>query len=103
MWWQKLGICNTGGGGLTKVFYGDHVCDVVCDGPEGCLESRREKGRLERVKQAKRLCAMCPVTDECLDFAMRHKEKFGVWGGKTERERMRLRKEQRNNGNQDQG
>lgn len=40
---------------------------------------------------AKRLCKQCPVINECLAYAMASKERYGVWGGKTARERMRIR------------
>lgn len=41
---------------------------------------------------AKQICATCPVKDECLQYALRH-ESFGIWGGKTERERKRIRRD----------
>lgn len=46
---------------------------------------------------AKRICngfkgsPACPVRDECLTFALRHDERFGVWGGMSERERNRVK------------
>lgn len=40
--------------------------------------------------QAKAICAGCPVTVECLDYALDNDERFGVWGGLSERERRRL-------------
>jgi WhiB family redox-sensing transcriptional regulator len=40
----------------------------------------------------KKICATCPVTEQCLEFAMENDERFGVWGGKTERERRKLRR-----------
>jgi WhiB family redox-sensing transcriptional regulator len=43
------------------------------------------------VTEAKRICTGCPVRAECLDFALRNNERFGVWGGLSERERLRLR------------
>ena len=43
---------------------------------------------------AKRFCAACPVRRPCLEFALVHDE-FGVWGGLTEGERRRLRKQRR--------
>jgi len=46
-----------------------------------------EKG--QPVQQAKRICAHCPVRIECLDYALAHDERFGVWGGMSERERRR--------------
>lgn len=40
--------------------------------------------------QAKRVCASCSVRAECLEYALDHEERFGIWGGKSERERRRL-------------
>ena len=40
------------------------------------------------VRQAKRVCAGCPVVDDCLDYALEIDVRFGVWGGMTTRERM---------------
>ncbi len=42
----------------------------------------------------KAMCAGCPVREECLDFALEHSIKFGVWGGKSERERRQIRRGQ---------
>ncbi|MDP8959208.1 MAG: WhiB family transcriptional regulator [Actinomycetota bacterium] len=44
-------------------------------------------------RQAKAICAACEVRVECLEFALRHGEKFGIWGGLSERERRRIRKQ----------
>lgn len=49
----------------------------------------------ENPQPAKDVCALCPVRRECLEYALSNDERFGVWGGKTERERRRLRREQR--------
>ena len=49
-----------------------------------------EKGGSTRY--AKRVCEACPVQAECLDYAMSKDEKFGIWGGLSERERRRLRR-----------
>ncbi|WP_136089519.1 WhiB family transcriptional regulator [Auritidibacter ignavus] len=49
-----------------------------------------EKGGSTR--DAKRVCAQCTVRQECLDYALAHDERFGIWGGMSERERRRLRK-----------
>lgn len=40
---------------------------------------------------AKAICAKCPIIEECLQYSLRH-EPFGIWGGKTERERKTLRR-----------
>lgn len=39
---------------------------------------------------AKRVCASCPVREECLEYALSAGEKWGVWGGLSERQRQRL-------------
>lgn len=39
---------------------------------------------------AKRICEGCPVRAECLVWALERGERFGVWGGLSERERRRL-------------
>lgn len=50
-----------------------------------------EKGGSTR--EAKRICQACPVQDECLEFALEHDERFGIWGGLSERERRRLKRD----------
>ena len=48
-------------------------------------------GALEH-KQAKRICRACPVREECLAHAMDASIDHGIWGGLTERERRRWRR-----------
>lgn len=43
-------------------------------------------------RRPKSLCISCPVQQECLDYALTHDERFGVWGGYSERERRKLLK-----------
>jgi WhiB family transcriptional regulator, redox-sensing transcriptional regulator len=43
-------------------------------------------------KAAKALCQTCPVKAECLDYALEGGDRFGIWGGTSERDRRRLRK-----------
>jgi WhiB family transcriptional regulator, redox-sensing transcriptional regulator len=43
--------------------------------------------------QAVTICGTCPVLDDCLDYAVEAGERFGVWGGTTERQRRRLLRE----------
>lgn len=42
-------------------------------------------------RQAKQVCADCPVRWECLAHALSHNERWGVWGGFTVEERERMR------------
>lgn len=44
-------------------------------------------------KEAKEVCRGCVVRDDCLEFALRNSEKFGIWGGMSERERRRVRRQ----------
>jgi WhiB family redox-sensing transcriptional regulator len=45
----------------------------------------------ESTGPAKRVCSGCEVITECLAYALDHSERYGVWGGLSERERRRLK------------
>lgn len=63
-------------------------------GPALCAEVDSELFFPEKggsTKDAKKLCGLCDVRQQCLDFAVDNDERFGVWGGLSERERRRLR------------
>ena len=49
-----------------------------------------EKGGSTR--DAKRICTGCEVRAECLSYALANDERFGIWGGLSERERRRLKR-----------
>jgi WhiB family transcriptional regulator, redox-sensing transcriptional regulator len=49
-----------------------------------------EKGGSTR--DAKKICGSCEVRSECLEYALQNDERFGIWGGLSERERRKLRK-----------
>src|SRR4051812_48456188 len=49
-----------------------------------------EKGGSTR--EAKRVCLSCEVRVQCLDYALENDERFGIWGGLSERERRRVKK-----------
>ncbi|WP_301373562.1 WhiB family transcriptional regulator [Streptomyces xanthophaeus] len=57
-----------------------------------------EKGEADKTRTAKRICLSCPVRQLCLDAAMASEGnrsasgRFGVWGGKSPKERTRLAK-----------
>ncbi len=44
-------------------------------------------------REAKEVCRGCEVRQQCLDYALANGEKFGIWGGLSERERRRLRRQ----------
>lgn len=49
----------------------------------------------EEAAEAKAVCSVCPVRETCLEYALGHRERDGVWGGATERERRRLIRQRR--------
>ena len=49
-----------------------------------------EKGGSTR--DAKKICASCDVRAQCLEYALANDERFGIWGGLSERERRKLRR-----------
>lgn len=49
-----------------------------------------EKGGSTR--EAKKICTGCEVRAECLEYALALDERFGIWGGLSERERRRLKR-----------
>jgi WhiB family redox-sensing transcriptional regulator len=44
-------------------------------------------------REAKEVCRGCVVRGQCLEFALQNGEKFGIWGGLSERERRRIRRQ----------
>jgi WhiB family transcriptional regulator, redox-sensing transcriptional regulator len=49
-----------------------------------------EKGGSTR--EAKKVCTGCDVRAECLEYALANDERFGIWGGLSERERRKLKR-----------
>lgn len=52
--------CRDGTSAMTGLFFSDEIPDII---------------------QAKRICASCPVADDCLEGALQRREPWGVWGG----------------------
>ena len=50
-----------------------------------------EKGGSTR--EAKRVCLSCEVQAECLEYALENDERFGIWGGLSERERRKVKRQ----------
>ena len=71
--WQRNGACR--GRDSAQFFHPD--------GERGASRTRRENA-------AKAVCGACPVRAECAAHALAAREPYGVWGGFTEAERMRL-------------
>lgn len=70
--WMDLGNCTSGGeGALVSIFFPEV-------GGSGL--------------PAKSICAGCQVSKQCLDYALRHRIREGIWGGTSERERRKILK-----------
>ncbi len=66
---------------------------AACRGPETWLffppsQPERKDEREEREARAKSICRRCSVKAECLDFSLRTREPYGIWGGLNELERQ---------------
>jgi WhiB family transcriptional regulator, redox-sensing transcriptional regulator len=48
-----------------------------------------------QIAQAKKICAGCPVRQECLEFALSNDQSYGIWGGMTPEDRQRDRRRKR--------
>lgn len=72
-----------------RAFRADWIEQANCRGvdPELFFPARGES-----VKKARAVCKGCVVRGKCLDYALVHGEKYGIWGGTTEKERRRLRR-----------
>ena len=80
---------------------GDLLAIEVVDGPLSwqlralCAQTDPEAFFPEKggsTREAKGVCTECEVRAECLDYALANDERFGIWGGLSERERRRLRR-----------
>ena len=70
---------------------------AACRGPHAAVffpppRFERKHERLAREADAKGICLSCDVREECLEYALANDERFGIWGGLSERERRKLKK-----------
>ena len=68
---------------------------AACRGPHASVffpppRFERKHERLAREAAAKAICEMCPVKDDCLEYALDIREPHGIWGALTETERRSL-------------
>lgn len=58
----------------------------------GDSEDPEEKYNNAEQHRAQELCKECPLTWECLNFALAYNEQYGVWGGATPAQRDLMRR-----------
>ena len=76
------------------------VTELRADAPEwqnraNCMGVDPELFFPERgasTREAKEVCRGCVVREDCLEYSLANGEKFGIWGGLSERERRRIRR-----------
>lgn len=71
--------------------------DAACNEYDNVLFFGPDQGESELEKQArearaKAVCQRCPVLEPCLEFAMETNQKYGIWGGLTDKERASLKR-----------
>ncbi|MDR2974749.1 MAG: WhiB family transcriptional regulator [Propionibacteriaceae bacterium] len=76
----------TGGTDDAKVWQAHGLCAQT--DPEAFFP---EKGGSTR--EAKAVCVHCEVRQECLEYALNNDERYGIWGGLSERERRKLKRQ----------
>ena len=55
--------------------------EAACAADGGTLAHLFFSEELQDIAAAKRICAGCPVLEQCLEGALARKEPLGVWGG----------------------
>ena len=53
------------------------------------------KGLGEDARAAKAICQKCDVREACLEYALKHRERDGIWGGKSENQRRDIERQRR--------
>ena len=76
---------------MTEHDNGDWVVSALCRQVDPDLWFPEQGGGgAAHVKMVKKICRECPVRQECLDLGL--DERYGIWGGYSERERRYMRK-----------
>jgi WhiB family redox-sensing transcriptional regulator len=68
---------------------------AACQGLDPTIFYPPTEDSEEEAAAAKAVCAVCPVQEACLEHALGFREREGVWGGCTERERRRIVRQRR--------
>ncbi len=74
--WQEEALCR------------EYNVDLFFGGDAAESEMERQA----REAHAKAVCQRCPVKEPCLEFAMETSQKYGIWGGMTDKERASLKR-----------
>ena len=86
----KLGVP-----GVRRVAVVDDENELAWQSDSLCAQTDPEAFFPEKgvsTRDAKKICTSCEVRNQCLEYALENDERFGIWGGLSERERRKLRK-----------
>lgn len=92
---EKSKLSNTSAPLTPSPFEGGNPAELSWQERALCAETDPEAFFPEKggsTREAKRVCLSCEVRSECLEYALAHDERFGIWGGLSERERRRLKR-----------
>lgn len=68
------------------------LADAACAGMDSRAFFANGCHAREQVKEAKKICAACPVQPACANFAIESGERWGVWGAMSQQELRRKRR-----------
>lgn len=81
-WYHPLAACKSGSKAQTRARYDRFFPQLIRGDPD-------QQEVAQNVHEARALCYSCLVRRECLDYALAN-EKFGIWGGFSERQRKQI-------------
>ena len=76
--------------------YPEWVKDASCAGMDDSIFFGNKEAHVRpaltvsEIKRAKGICASCPVSDDCFSFAIKNRERYGIWAGTSGRTRNRI-------------
>ena len=85
---QKHSGLKTGGTNA-PFFDGSQVCAQV--DPE-LFFPENKMDAVQKIKVVRPLCESCEFKKPCLEYALKHRDLYGIWGGATEQERQLMRR-----------
>jgi WhiB family redox-sensing transcriptional regulator len=76
---------------LTRELDADWRARAACTGFQSLFFPTGDSGEQDN-KRAREICRSCPVTGDCLEYALETNQRAGIWGGTSEDERRSLRR-----------
>lgn len=71
------------------------VSEASCRGGDPAVVALFFPAKGNQLRKAQAICSGCPVRTPCLEHALDRPELTGIWGGTTDTDRDRLRRQKR--------